>query len=183
MTEEHLGHIRDTISDNAKAPEIADERYDLRILQSLRKIIRSVDIHSRKLSMQHDITAPQLIALLAVAEHGPMTIASISKKVHLSPSTLVGIIDRLEAKKYVARERSAKDRRQVLISITEAGQKFTTQAPSPLQETLAEALSDLSPLEQATISLSLERVVELMEAKELDAAPILQTGAIDTKGG
>lgn len=166
--------------DTTKTPDIADERYDLKILQSLRKIIRSVDIHSRKLSMQHDITAPQLIALLAVAEYGPLTIASISKEVHLSPSTLVGIIDRLEAKGYAIRERSAEDRRQVMISITKEGRAFTKQAPSPLQETLAEALSKLTPLEQATISLSLERIVELMEAKELDAAPILQTGAIDT---
>lgn len=165
--------------DATNTPEIADERYDLKILQSLRKIIRSVDIHSRKLSMQHDVTAPQLITLLAVVEHGPLTIASISKQVHLSPSTLVGIIDRLEAKGYVARERSAEDRRQVLISVTKEGEAFAKQAPSPLQETLAEALSELTPLEQATISLSLERVVELMEAKELDAAPILQTGAID----
>ena len=173
--------MKEAQPDTAKTPEIADERYDLKILQSLRKIIRSVDIHSRKLSMQHDITAPQLIALLAVAEHGPLTIASISKEVHLSPSTLVGIVDRLEAKDYVVRERSEEDRRQVLISITKEGKKFAKQAPSPLQETLAEALSDLTSLEQATISLSLERVVELMEAKELDAAPILQTGAIDTK--
>ncbi len=166
--------------DTAKTPEIAGERYDLKILRSLRKIIRSVDIHSRKLSMQHDITAPQLIALLAIAEHAPLTIASISREVHLSPSTLVGIIDRLEAKGYAVRERSAEDRRRVLISITEEGKAFAKRAPSPLQETLAEALGKLTPLEQATISLSLERVVELMEAKELDAAPILQTGVIDT---
>lgn len=175
------GIMTDEQQDMITIPEIANERYDLRILQSLRKIIRSVDLHSRKLSIQHDITAPQLITLLVVVEHGPLTIASISGEVHLSPSTLVGIIDRLEAKNYVVRERSAEDRRQVLISITEEGRAFAKQAPSPLQETLAEALNELNPLEQATISLSLERVVELMEAKELDAAPILQTGAIDIK--
>ena len=172
--------MKENQEDITKTPKISDERYDLKILQSLRKIIRSVDIHSRKLSIQHDITAPQLIALLAVEEKGPLTLASISKEVHLSPSTLVGIIDRLEAKGYVLRERSEEDRRQVLISMTKQGKSFAKQAPSPLQETLAEALGDLTPLEQATISLSLERVVELMEAKELDAAPILQTGVIGT---
>ncbi len=173
--------MNNTNSQNSKTSFANGERYDLRILQSLRKIIRSVDLHSRKLSMQHDITAPQLISLLAVAETGPLTIAAISKEVHLSPSTLVGIVDRLEAKGLVERKRSEKDRRQVLISMTKQGEEFVRQAPSPLQETLAEALVELSPLEQSTISLSLERVVELMEAKELDAAPILQTGAIEDK--
>lgn len=157
------------------------ERYDIHILQSLRKIIRSIDIHSRKLSMQHDITAPQLITLMCIADKGPMTIVDISEEVHLSASTLVGIIDRLESKHYVTRKRSTEDRRQVLISITEEGKHFTANAPSPLQETLAEALNELSLQEQATICTSLERVVELMKAKEIDAAPILQTGSIDKK--
>ena len=40
-------------------------RYDLRVFQSLRRIIRAVDLHSRKLSAQHRITGPQLMCLLA----------------------------------------------------------------------------------------------------------------------
>lgn len=160
---------------------IPGQRHDLRILQSLRRIVRSIDIHSRKLSMRHDVTAPQLITLLAICGQGPLTIAKLSKEVHLSPSTLVGIIDRLEGKKLVTRQRSVADRRKVMIQVTEQGKKFAEDAPSPLQETLAKALVDLSDLEQSTIALSLERIVELMEAKELDAAPILQTGAIEEK--
>lgn len=156
-----------------------DERYDLRILQSLRRIVRSIDLHSRKLSMQYDITAPQLITLLEISDHGPLTIAELSKEIHLSPSTLVGIVDRMEAKKLVVREKDTADRRKVFIHLTEAGRAFAANAPSPLQETLAEALVGLNALEQSTIALSLERIVELMEAKELDAAPILQTGALD----
>lgn len=159
-------------------PEIPEERHDLKILQALRRIIRAVDIHSRKLSLDYNITGPQLIALLCIAEKGPLTLAAIAKDIHLSPSTLVGIVDRLEEKGYVMRERSAKDRRQINISVTEEGVKFVNKAPSPLQETLAGALNELSTREQSTISGSLQRIVELMEARELDAAPILQTGKI-----
>ena len=167
------------MEDNSKKqPEIPNERHDLKILQSLRRIIRAVDIHSRKLILDYNITGPQLIALLAIAEKGPLTLATIAKEIHLSPSTLVGVVDRLVEKGYVIRERSTKDRRQVNISVTEEGASFAGDAPSPLQETLAEALNELSTGEQATISRSLEQIVELMEAKELDAAPILQTGKI-----
>ena len=165
-------------NNSKKQPEIPEERHDLKILQSLRRIIRAVDIHSRKLSLDYNITGPQLIALLSIAEKSPLTLAAIAKDIHLSPSTLVGIVDRLEEKGYVKRERSAKDRRQVNISLTEEGSQFVDQAPSPLQETLAGALTKLSTGEQATISHSLQRIVELMEARELDAAPILQTGKI-----
>lgn len=168
-------------ADSETHPEIPEERLDLKILQALRKIIRSVDLHSRKLSMQHNITAPQLVTLLAIAEHGPVTIAALSTEIHLGPSTLVGIIDRLEDKNLVVRERDRLDRRKIYIKATREGESFLSSAPSPLQEKLARALERLSPLEQSTIALSLERVVELMEAEELDAAPMLETGLIDKK--
>ena len=51
-----------------------------------------------------------------------------------------------------------------------------------ITQTLANALSDLPELEQATIALSLERIVALMEAPEVDAAPILATGPINPTG-
>lgn len=159
--------------------DIPEGRHHMKILQALRRIIRSVDLHSRKLNMQYHITAPQLVTLLAIADHGPITIAGLSVEIHLSPSTLVGIIDRLEAKGFVERERDTQDRRRVFIKVTKQGRKFSSSAPSPLQEKLAESLEGLTLLEQSTIALSLERVVELMEAEELDAAPMLDTGVID----
>ena len=157
----------------------APMRYDVRILRSLRAIIRSVDLYSRELAATNQITAPQLICLLHVVEKGAVTATAIGREVHLSPSTVVGILDRLEEKGLVARQRSQEDRRQVRVSATEAGRALARTAPSPLQQTLARALNDLPELEQATIALALERVVALMEAPPLDYAPMLTTGPIN----
>ena len=151
-------------------------RLDLRILRSLRRIIQAVDIHSRKLASQYKITTPQLVTLLCVVEHGPTTTSNIGREVHLSNSTIVGILDRLEAKGLVHRQRSTEDRRLVLVSATEAGAALIGSAPSPLQDVFAKALVGLPELEQTAIALSLERIVELMEAKSIDAAPVLELG-------
>lgn len=163
------------------APATPPTRYDLRILQSLRAIIRSVDLYSRELAATNQITAPQLICLLHVVNQGPVTATAIGREVHLSPSTVVGILDRLEEKGLVARRRSQEDRRLVQVSATAAGAELARRAPSPLQQTLANALNALPELEQATIALALERVVALMEAPALDYAPILTTGSIATE--
>ena len=112
---------------------------------------------------------------------GPVTATAIGREVHLSPSTVVGILDRLEEKGLVARRRSQEDRRLVQVTATAAGAELARQAPSPLQQTLANALKSWPELEQATIALSLERVVALMEAPPLDYAPILTTGPITTE--
>ena len=152
--------------------------YDLRILQSLRRIIRAVDLHSRKLSMQHHITGPQLACLLTIGEQGPMTASSLAREVCLSPSTMVGILDRLEQKELVFRTRSHQDRRAVFVEVTGKGRDLLGSAPPSLQHKLAAALQKLPDDEQITIASSLEKIVALMEADTLDEVPILEAGSL-----
>jgi DNA-binding MarR family transcriptional regulator len=165
-----------------QSPRVPDERLDLQILQSIRRIMRAVDIYSRKLRSQCELTAPQLVCLGTIVEHGPLTVSGIAQRVYLSPSTVVGILDRLEARGLVARERDTNDRRVVNTCATNAGKETISKAPSALQDGLHEALRNLPLLEQATIALSLKRVVDLMEAGSIDAAPILETAPINPSG-
>ncbi|HZH56363.1 MarR family transcriptional regulator [Yanghanlia caeni] len=151
--------------------------YDLRILRALRRITRSIALHSRQLAAYSNITAPQLVCLRAVAENGPLTTTAISREIHVSPSTVVGILDRLEDKGWVLRERSREDRRIVMVSATEAGRNLVRDTPSPLQQKLAEALKELPELEQATITLSLERIVALMEDKDSNEPALPETAS------
>ena len=166
-----------TAQNNYK-PDIPKESYELRILQSLRRIIRAIDIHSHKLAHVHSITGPQLSCLLAVKENGPLTSGNVAKEIYLSPSTVVGIIDRLEKKGLVARTRNSTDRRQVHVSITPKGEKLIADTPALMQDTLAKAIVQLPELEQVSITMALERLTELMEAQHIEAAPILETGPL-----
>jgi len=165
------------------APAVGRERrkhaYDLSILQSLRQVIRATDLYSRRLKVKHNLTVPQLICLLTLAEDGPMTATLLAQRVHLSTSTIVGILDRLEAKELVNRVRGDNDRRTVHVSATAKGRRVARYAPSPLQDNLVNALSKLPEREQRDIALSLQRLAELMRADELDAAPVLGTGELD----
>ena len=154
------------------------DRYELRIMQAFRRIIRSIDLHSRKLAAEFKVTGPQLMCLHTIHNEEPLTAAELSRLVHLSSSTIVGILDRLEDKGLIRRERSNSDRRRVNLTVIEAGKELLARAPSPLQGKLAEELIALPELERATIALSLERVVDLMEVQKLDAAPVLETGPI-----
>lgn len=148
-------------------------KYGFRILRAMRKMIRAVDIHSRKLHTEFKLTAPQLICLYSVQQDGPLTLSALAESVSLSASTTNGIVDRLEQKGLLIRHRDHVDRRKVFLHITDAGQDITQQAPALLQDQLSDALRKLPELEQAAIALSLERVVELMGARHLDASPNL----------
>lgn len=173
-------HNNSTVSEKYESG-IPSESYELRILQSLRRIIRAIDIQSHKLASIYKITGPQLWCLLAVKENGPLTTGHIAKKIYLSPSTVVGIIDRLEKKELVVRNRDNRDRRQVYVSITPKGEKLIVDTPSLMQDTLAKAIVQLPELEQVSIAMALEKLTELMEAQHIEAAPILQTGSLNSE--
>ncbi len=151
--------------------------YGLRILRSLRKIIRAVDIHSRKLNQSFKITTPQLICLHCLQREGSMTLSQLASDVSLGNSTTNGIVDRLEAKGLLTRTRSMEDRRKVVLEATPAGKELVRKAPALLQDRFVEALLTLPELEQTAIALSLERVVKLMGAEHLDTSPNLVPGS------
>lgn len=161
------------MNNGTTSPKHDPPHFDVEILQSLRRIIRSVEMYSKKLSSHHKVTGPQLICLLTIGQHQPVIASRIAKHVHLSPSTVVGVLDRLEEKGLVTRERDLKDRRKVYVNLTEKGQELTSQAPSPLQDRLAQALHGLSPLEQSTIALALEKIASLMDRNPESSHPPL----------
>jgi DNA-binding MarR family transcriptional regulator len=156
--------------------DTADEgrRCDFRILNAIRQIIRAADIDSHKLAADHQITAPQLMCLLAVVEKGSATATDIADRIHLSPSTLVGVLDRLEEKALVTRIRDERDRRRVEVTITDRGYQLASKTPFPLQYSLARALRQLPGNEQEHLAASMERLAELMGATELEPAPMLE---------
>lgn len=151
---------------------------ELEILQSLRRIIRAVDIHSRKLTSLHGITGPQLVCLATLCEEGPLASTELSRRVYVSASTITGIIDRLEQRGCIERRRDDADRRRVLLHPTDEGRRLAARAPMPLQDRLTERLQNLSASDREAIAASLARVVELMEAEGLEAAAMLVSGAL-----
>ncbi|MDT8390666.1 MAG: MarR family winged helix-turn-helix transcriptional regulator [Lentisphaeria bacterium] len=154
------------------SPRVAS-RLEIRVLCSLRRIIRAVDIYSRRLNSQVGLTSPQLICLQSVVRGKRLTLSMVTKDVSLSGSTITGIVDRLEAKGLLVRERSRTDRRKVYLKPTPAGVEVVKASPSLLQDTFANALRKLAEDEQINIAESLERIVALMEAEDIEASPNL----------
>ena len=148
------------------------------ILRSLRKISRAIDLYSRKLAGEFNLTGPQLVCLKLLARGEPITPSELARQVSLSQATVCGILDRLEAKELVARERSTEDKRRVNVVVTVKGEALAGVAPSPLQETFARRLAGLPGTERESIEQTLIRVVEMMEADELEAAPMMASGPL-----
>jgi len=156
------------------------ESDSMRIIRSVRRIIRAADIDSRKLAAEHQITAPQLMCLMAVAEAKRATAIEVARRVHLDPSTLVGVMDRLEAKGLIKRERDLKDRRLVWIAPTTAGRTLVIKTPFPLQNVIEQALLRMTIPRRKQVATCIEHLAEQMAVQEVDSSPMLEIVSINT---
>jgi len=150
------------------------ETYD-QVLVSLRQIIRAIDLHSKRLEKESGLTGPQLLVMRQIASHGELTAGVIAREISLSQATVTTIIDRLERKNLLQRERSPHDKRKVMLSLTAAGRATLDRAPALLQESFIESFTRLEPWEQTLILSSLQRLAGMMHAADLDAAPLLDS--------
>jgi DNA-binding MarR family transcriptional regulator len=154
------------------------------VLRTIRQIVRKISEHSKTLYREAGLTVPQLMCLKAVGEleetADEVTVVMVAKQLDLSPATASRIIDRLTRSGLVIRERRAKDRRKVCLSLTPEGLERFQTLPVPLQERFVRRLSTLAAEDRSRLLDSLRDIAELMEAAEIDAAPML-TPEVDVK--
>ncbi len=151
--------------------ELCDE-----VLVSLRRLIRAVDLHSRRLASEYGLTGPQALLLKAIISNQGLSAGELARTLSLSQATITDILKRLEQRGLVRRERADTDRRKVLVFATESAQVIIASAPPLLQDKFVERFGGLRDWEQMMLLSSLKRVAELMDADDLDAAPLLAPG-------
>lgn len=114
----------------------------------------------------YDVTPVQTHLLIHLAEWTGEQEASqrdLERKLRLKPSTVNGIVDRLEAKGYVSRRASPQDGRVRLVSLTEAGRSKVQDFHAIVEETEYRFTAGLSGLEREQLQRLLTRIIENLE--------------------
>lgn len=148
------------------------------VLISIRQIIRAIDLHSKRLSKESGLTGPQLILMRSIRELGEVTIRELSNHTNMSQATATTILDRLERQELVKRVRSVQDKRKVHAHLTEKGLVVLDQAPMPLQQNFINKFQRLEEWEQSLLLSSVQRISSMMNAEDIDVAPVLELGSI-----
>lgn len=153
---------------------------DEELLVALRKVIRAIDMRSRQLNKDVGLTGPQLIVLQEVGKNPGIMVKQIAQSINLSPATVTSILDRMEARALVNRVRSIEDKRRVGVFLSESGQAALSAAPLPLQEHFLNRFNNLEEWEKSQMVSTMQRIATMMDAAEIDAAPVLEVGRLDT---
>lgn len=149
------------------------------ILIALRRITRAIDLQSKKLVKKSGLTAPQLVVMQALRKDGQMSPSALAKTVSLSQATITTILDRLVKQGLVRRDRSETDKRVILACLTDQGLATAQAAPELLQAGFLREFRKLQDWERGMLIAALQRIAEMMDAEDLDASPILETGELE----
>jgi len=138
-----------------------------KVLITLRQIIRAIDIQSKYLYKRYGLSGPQLIILRELSGVPEISIGHLAKEISLSQATVTDILDRLQDKEFIIRQRDNYDKRRVFIKITEKGKIAIGKKLSLLNEDFTQKFNQLEDWEQTLILSSIQRIASMMEAEKL----------------
>ena len=122
---------------------------------NVRHLIQLLQTRSKKIRKDTGITGPQLLAMKTLFESPDLSISELARRIYLHPATVVGIVDRLEARSFVKRRRSKKDLRQVNVRLTAKGKGVLRKAPGAAQASALSGLETLPDKKLKRLSVSL----------------------------
>ncbi len=145
------------------------------ILIKIRKIVRSVNLESKKIQKEYGVSIPQILCLnyLHNSPNYQSTQGEIRKFLNLNSSTISGIINRLEKKGLLARLPKSGDKRTVNIALTSSGDKLLSEIPSLLHDQLSNKLKKLGDHEIKEVEKSLNTLINLLDIEGVEASPLI----------
>src|SRR3982751_1758714 len=98
------------------------------------------------------LTHPQYLVMLALWQHGPLSVKELSRLLQLDPGTLSPLLKRLESSGLLRRERDPRDQRNLALALTDQGRALREQAeriPAGIVERLGLPVEELISLQEA----------------------------------
>lgn len=150
------------------------------ILIKLRKILRTVNLESKRIEKSYGVSIPQLLLLQFLKEQPEYrsTASQIKLHLNLNASTVSGILVRLEQKGLIVKVANTNDKRSASVILTAKGLEFLASAPMTLQERLTEKLEQMSDKKVQELNRNIDLLITIMDLENVDAGPILMSGEI-----
>ena len=104
-----------------------------------------------------ELSYAQCSLLFGLAERGELSASELASLADVAPATSTQMLDSLASCGFVERARSERDRRIVLVSLTERGGQIVAARRARYEQLWAQALAEFSPQELETATAVLDR--------------------------
>jgi DNA-binding MarR family transcriptional regulator len=112
----------------------------LDFLRTIWALDHQLQTASRRMESQIGVTGPQRFVLRIVHLQPGITPGEVAKTLHVHPSTLTGVLQRLEKRRLLNRKADAGDARRVHLQLTDAGSKVAASTAGTIEDAVRLAL-------------------------------------------
>ena len=132
----------------------------LQFMQLLWAVAHGLERTSKRMTAELGVTGPQRLVLRVVGVFPGLSAGDLATTLHVHPSTLTGVLQRLVTQKLLTRRDDPRDRRRALLSLTSHGARANTIRRRTVEQAIAKALAGVSAQDRLGAKRVLERVAE-----------------------
>jgi MarR family transcriptional regulator, organic hydroperoxide resistance regulator len=136
----------------------------LSFMQVLWRVVHGIERSSKEMASTRGITGPQRLVLRLVGLRPGVSAGAVAATLHVHPSTLTGVLRRLELQGMLRREPHAADRRRAVLRLTSKGQRLNDARHGTIEAKVQRALRSLTAHEQACARRALAAVADRVDS-------------------
>ncbi len=134
----------------------------LSITPLIRRSIQRKVVRTAFAQIEEDISLPHLEIIKTLKESGTRHIAEIGEKLQIPKPQMTHLIDKLESLGIVTRQSCSDDRRITNLTLTGKGRRIIEEFDRVIKDTIKEKLSYLPEEELRELSVSLEKLGDIL---------------------
>ncbi|MFP4277787.1 MAG: MarR family winged helix-turn-helix transcriptional regulator [Wenzhouxiangella sp.] len=143
---------------------------EVAVIRHFRTVVKAIQAHSTWVERRCGVSAAQLWALWEIHAEPGLRVKDISERLSIKPATASNLLDKIEGKGLIRRDRCGPDQRVVQLFPTERGEQLLANAPGPAEGALLNALARLDDLKLDELAISLDALVEAFAIRGDDYA-------------
>lgn len=151
------------------APTSIKNRDAREVVNCLRQLFRAIQEYSKAILGETGLSGPQVWALTILDAESGLSLGELSERLFAHPSTVSGIVDRLEERGAVRRAVDPEDRRGLKLALTPVGRRLLRKSPPPVQLGIRQALEHMPAVRLRQLRRALEQIVRSTMARRIEA--------------
>ncbi len=140
------------------------------VTQQLRIIFKAIQAHSKQVEKNCGLSSVRLWMLYEIDNADGIKVSELAERLSIHRSTCSNLLDKLEDRNLIYRNRSKSDQRAVRLYLTDEGKAILAQAPSPPEGKLSSSLNKLSQQQLDELHQTLAILVDALQFDDEKAA-------------
>jgi len=138
----------------------------LNFMRAMWGVAHGLQAASKHMQRTVGLTGPQRIVVRILGRFPDVSAGRLAEILHLHPSTLTGILARLEEQGTIARKSDSRDGRKALFALTAKGRKHDSRRPGTVEAIVETALAAFSAEEVEIARRVLDRLATALVGEE-----------------